>query len=227
VARPVRFVARNPVQARPEEDREGEAIAWHLLQVLKPKVPVHRMVFHEITKDAIRAAVDNTRELDLALVDAQETRRVLDRLYGWDVSPVLWRKVGSGREGAALSAGRVQSAATRMVVERERERMAFVSAIYWDVEALAGKAEESFTTRLARIDGASHFTIFLRIFLPVSLPIKDQLVPAGKPIVIRLGQTVAVKIRPTTVASVLQLAGWILVPIGLAAMGGVLMRKKT
>ena len=138
-----------------DEDREGEAIAWHLLEVLKPKVPVHRMVFHEITKDAIRAAVDNTRELDLALVDAQETRRVLDRLYGWDVSPVLWRKVGSGREGAALSAGRVQSAATRMVVDRERERMAFVSAGYWDVEALAVKAaESSFTTRLARVDGA-------------------------------------------------------------------------
>jgi DNA topoisomerase I len=142
-----------------DEDREGEAIAWHLLEVLKPKVPVHRMVFHEITKDAIRAAVDNTRELDLALVDAQETRRVLDRLYGWDVSPVLWRKVGSGREGAALSAGRVQSAATRMVVDRERERMAFVSASYWDVEALAlkqaaGTDAESFTTRLARIDGA-------------------------------------------------------------------------
>ncbi|HWM15165.1 MAG TPA: type I DNA topoisomerase [Microbacterium sp.] len=138
-----------------DEDREGEAIAWHLLEVLKPKVPVRRMVFHEITKDAIRAAVDDTRELDLALVDAQETRRVLDRLYGWDVSPVLWRKVGSGREGAALSAGRVQSAATRMVVERERERMAFVSAGYWDVEALAVKAPESFTTRLARIDGAA------------------------------------------------------------------------
>ena len=137
-----------------DEDREGEAIAWHLLEVLKPKVPVHRMVFHEITKDAIRAAVDNTRELDLALVDAQETRRVLDRLYGWDVSPVLWRKVGSGREGAALSAGRVQSAATRMVVDRERERMAFVTAGYWDVEALAVKAAESFTTRLARVDGA-------------------------------------------------------------------------
>ncbi|SDG90618.1 type I DNA topoisomerase [Microbacterium pygmaeum] len=142
-----------------DEDREGEAIAWHLLEVLKPKVPVRRMVFHEITKDAIRAAVDNTRELDLALVDAQETRRVLDRLYGWDVSPVLWRKVGSGREGAALSAGRVQSAATRMVVDRERERMAFVSAGYWDVEALAVKQEkageaESFTTRLARVGGS-------------------------------------------------------------------------
>lgn len=136
-----------------DEDREGEAIAWHLLQVLNPKVPVKRMVFHEITKDAIRKAAENTRELDLALVDAQETRRVLDRLYGWDVSPVLWRKVGSGREGAALSAGRVQSAATRLVVDRERERMAFVSAQYWDLEALAARGAESFTSRLARLDG--------------------------------------------------------------------------
>ncbi|MEN2740368.1 type I DNA topoisomerase [Microbacterium sp. X-17] len=136
-----------------DEDREGEAIAWHLLQVLNPKVPVKRMVFHEITKDAIRTAAENTRELDLALVDAQETRRVLDRLYGWDVSPVLWRKVGSGREGAALSAGRVQSAATRLVVDRERERMAFVSAEYWDIEALAARGTDSFTTRLARLDG--------------------------------------------------------------------------
>ncbi|WP_127476293.1 type I DNA topoisomerase [Microbacterium sulfonylureivorans] len=132
-----------------DEDREGEAIAWHLLQTLKPKVPVKRMVFHEITKDAIRAAVDNTRELDLALVDAQETRRILDRLYGWDVSPVLWFKVQQG-----TSAGRVQSAATRMVVERERERMAFVSASYWDIETLAVKDAESFAARLARVDGA-------------------------------------------------------------------------
>ncbi|MFJ6652795.1 type I DNA topoisomerase [Microbacterium sp. NPDC091313] len=136
-------------------DREGEAIAWHLLEVLKPKVPVKRMVFHEITKDAIREAVDRTRELDTSLVDAQETRRVLDRLYGWDVSPVLWRKVGSGREGQALSAGRVQSAATRLVVDRERERMAFVSASYWDVEASATKDAAAFTTRLVRVDGAS------------------------------------------------------------------------
>ncbi|WP_241246342.1 type I DNA topoisomerase [Microbacterium endophyticum] len=137
-----------------DEDREGEAIAWHLLEVLKPKVPVKRMVFHEITKDAIKAAAENTRELDLALVDAQETRRVLDRLFGWDVSPVLWRKVGSGREGAALSAGRVQSAATRLVVERERERMAFVSASYWDIEALVQKGTDAFSTRLVRVDGA-------------------------------------------------------------------------
>jgi DNA topoisomerase I len=136
-------------------DREGEAIAWHLLEVLKPKVPVKRMVFHEITQDAIREAVDRTRELDTSLVDAQETRRVLDRLYGWDVSPVLWRKVGSGREGQALSAGRVQSAATRLVVDRERERMAFRSASYWDVEAAAAKGAERFTTRLVRVDGAA------------------------------------------------------------------------
>ncbi|MEV4689179.1 type I DNA topoisomerase [Microbacterium sp. LWH3-1.2] len=137
-----------------DEDREGEAIAWHLLQTLKPKVPVKRMVFHEITKDAIQAAVGNTRELDLALVDAQETRRILDRLYGWDVSPVLWYKVQQG-----TSAGRVQSAATRLVVDRERERMAFVSASYWDIEALAAPnrpqgRDESFSTRLARVDGA-------------------------------------------------------------------------
>ncbi|KQZ83175.1 DNA topoisomerase I [Microbacterium sp. Root166] len=133
-----------------DEDREGEAIAWHLLQTLKPKVPVKRMVFHEITKDAIRAAVDHTRELDLALVDAQETRRILDRLYGWDVSPVLWFKVQQG-----TSAGRVQSAATRMVVERERERMAFVSASYWDIETQAAKGAEAFAARLARVDGAA------------------------------------------------------------------------
>lgn len=111
-----------------DEDREGEAIAWHLLEVLNPKVPVYRMVFHEITREAIQRALQNTRELDTALVDAQETRRILDRLYGYEVSPVLWRKVRQG-----LSAGRVQSVATRLVVERERERMAFVSANYWDV----------------------------------------------------------------------------------------------
>ncbi|HWT33951.1 MAG TPA: type I DNA topoisomerase [Microbacterium sp.] len=132
-----------------DEDREGEAIAWHLLETLKPKVPVKRMVFHEITKDAIRAAVDSTRDLDLDLVDAQETRRILDRLYGWDVSPVLWMKVQQG-----LSAGRVQSAATRLVVDRERERIAFVSASYWDVAAVAVKAADSFGVTLARLDGA-------------------------------------------------------------------------
>jgi DNA topoisomerase-1 len=133
-----------------DEDREGEAIAWHLLQVLKPKVPVHRMVFHEITKDAIQAAKDNTRELDTALVDAQETRRILDRLYGYEVSPVLWRKVGPG-----LSAGRVQSAATRLVVDRERERLAFTAASYWDLIAQLATTGDSqdFESRLVRVDG--------------------------------------------------------------------------
>jgi len=133
-----------------DEDREGEAIAWHLLQELKPKVPVRRMVFHEITKDAIQAAKDNTRELDTALVDAQETRRILDRLYGYEVSPVLWRKVGPG-----LSAGRVQSAATRLVVDRERERLAFVSAEYWDLLGrFAPEASgSSFQAKLVRVGG--------------------------------------------------------------------------
>ncbi|MFT4030418.1 MAG: type I DNA topoisomerase [Protaetiibacter sp.] len=133
-----------------DEDREGEAIAWHLLEVLKPTVPVRRMVFHEITKDAIREAEQNTREIDTALVDAQETRRILDRLYGFEVSPVLWRKVGPG-----LSAGRVQSAATRLVVDRERERLAFVSASYWDLTAEFRPADSGavFTARLARLEG--------------------------------------------------------------------------
>lgn len=130
-------------------DREGEAIAWHLLETLKPKVPVKRMVFHEITKDAITDAVEHTRELDLDLVDAQETRRILDRLYGWDVSPVLWYKVKSG-----ISAGRVQSAATRLIVERERERMAFIGAQYWDLEATASAESDSFGVKLARLAGA-------------------------------------------------------------------------
>jgi DNA topoisomerase-1 len=131
-----------------DEDREGEAIAWHLLQELKPKVPVRRMVFHEITKDAILAAKDHTRELDTSLVDAQETRRILDRLYGYEVSPVLWRKVGPG-----LSAGRVQSAATRLVVDRERERLAFVAASYWDLVARFAGAGTSFEARLVRVAG--------------------------------------------------------------------------
>ncbi|WP_144763550.1 type I DNA topoisomerase [Curtobacterium sp. 9128] len=132
-----------------DEDREGEAIAWHLLQVLKPKVPVKRMVFHEITKEAIQRAQEATRELDTALVDAQETRRILDRLYGFEVSPVLWRKVGPG-----LSAGRVQSAATRLVVDRERERLAFVSANYWDLTARFEKVGEgAFSARIARVQG--------------------------------------------------------------------------
>jgi DNA topoisomerase-1 len=133
-----------------DEDREGEAIAWHLLEVLKPKVPVKRMVFHEITKDAIQRAEQNTREIDTALVDAQETRRILDRLYGFEISPVLWRKVGPG-----LSAGRVQSAATRLVVDRERERLAFVSASYWDLvaELTPADAAAAFTAKLARLEG--------------------------------------------------------------------------
>ncbi len=120
-----------------DEDREGEAIAWHLLETLKPKVPVHRMVFHEITRPAIQAAVDSPRELDRALVDAQETRRVLDRLYGYEVSPVLWKKVMP-----KLSAGRVQSVATRIVVERERARMRFREASYWDLEGVFATAAE-------------------------------------------------------------------------------------
>src|SRR5829696_8921881 len=112
-----------------DEDREGEAIAWHLLEVLKPKIPVRRMVFHEITRPAIERALAETRQIDERLVDAQETRRILDRLYGYEVSPVLWKKITQG-----LSAGRVQSVATRLVVERERERMAFVRAAWWDIE---------------------------------------------------------------------------------------------
>ncbi|MCI0158105.1 type I DNA topoisomerase [Leifsonia shinshuensis] len=132
-----------------DEDREGEAIAWHLVEVLKPKVPVKRMVFHEITKEAIEKARDNTRDIDIALVDAQETRRILDRLYGYEVSPVLWRKVGPG-----LSAGRVQSAATRLVVDRERERLAFVAASYWGLTAqLAPEEAATFEARLARLNG--------------------------------------------------------------------------
>jgi DNA topoisomerase-1 len=125
-----------------DEDREGEAIAWHLLQVLEPRVPVRRMVFHEITREAIQRALQDTRDLDSRLVDAQETRRILDRLYGYEVSPVLWRKIRNG-----LSAGRVQSVATRLVVERERERMAFRAAFYWDVTG-------TFAPRMGGADGA-------------------------------------------------------------------------
>jgi DNA topoisomerase I len=138
-----------------DEDREGEAIAWHLLETLKPKksLPVKRMVFHEITKDAIRAALENTRDIDESLVDAQETRRILDRLVGFELSPVLWRKIKP-----SLSAGRVQSVATRLVVERERERMAFVAADYWDVTgtfgAESGADATQFTAKIATVDGA-------------------------------------------------------------------------
>jgi DNA topoisomerase-1 len=129
-----------------DEDREGEAIAWHLVEVLKPKVPVRRMVFHEITREAIERALADTRAIDERLVNAQETRRILDRLYGYEVSPVLWKKVTRG-----LSAGRVQSVATRLVVQRERERVGFVSSEYWDVVATLDPG--SFESRLASIDG--------------------------------------------------------------------------
>ncbi len=129
-----------------DEDREGEAIAWHLLQELKPKVPTRRMVFHEITKQAIQEALDHPRPVDERLVDSQETRRILDRLYGYEVSPVLWKKVMP-----RLSAGRVQSVATRLVVERERERMAFVSAAYWDIEGTFDPGR--FAARLVALDG--------------------------------------------------------------------------
>ncbi|OUS95606.1 type I DNA topoisomerase [Rhodococcus sp. NCIMB 12038] len=140
------FLATDP-------DREGEAIAWHLLETLKPKIPVRRMVFHEITEPAIRAAAEDTRELDNDLVDAQETRRILDRLYGYEVSPVLWKKVMP-----RLSAGRVQSVATRVIVQRERERMAFRSASYWDISATLDAGAEasprSFGARLVTVDGS-------------------------------------------------------------------------
>ncbi|MEO3776163.1 type I DNA topoisomerase [Micromonospora sp. B11E3] len=136
-----------------DEDREGEAIAWHLVETLKPKVPVRRMVFHEITKPAIQAAVANPREIDRDLVDAQEARRILDRLYGYEVSPVLWKKVMP-----KLSAGRVQSVATRIVVERERQRMAFRTAEYWDILATLsvrnpGEGPRSFNATLVALNG--------------------------------------------------------------------------
>ena len=136
-----------------DEDREGEAIAWHLVETIKPKVPIKRMVFHEITRPAIQAAVANPRDIDRDLVDAQEARRILDRLYGYEVSPVLWKKVMP-----RLSAGRVQSVATRIVVERERQRMAFRTAEYWDINALLavqGNVEgpRSFSATLIALDG--------------------------------------------------------------------------
>ncbi|MDO8364319.1 MAG: type I DNA topoisomerase, partial [Actinomycetota bacterium] len=130
-----------------DEDREGEAISWHLLEYLKPKIPVKRMVFHEITKSAIDQAVNNPRGIDYGLVDAAETRRLLDRLYGYEVSPVLWRRVNRG-----LSAGRVQSPSVRLIVERERERIAFVTAGYWDIELLTGTSP-AFTAALVALDG--------------------------------------------------------------------------
>ena len=128
-----------------DEDREGEAIAWHLIEVLRPKIPIRRMVFHEITKEAIQKAAKETRDLDYRLVDAQETRRVLDRLYGYRLSPVLWKKVMP-----RISAGRVQSVATRLIVERERERMAFISSKWWDLTA---QCEAGFNARLLSLNG--------------------------------------------------------------------------
>jgi DNA topoisomerase-1 len=127
-----------------DEDREGEAIAWHLVEVLQPKIPIKRMVFNEITKEAIQDAVANTRDLDYHLIDAQETRRVLDRLFGYRLSPVLWKKVMP-----RISAGRVQSVATRLIVEKERERMAFISSAWWDLTA---KCELGFNARLLSVD---------------------------------------------------------------------------
>ncbi|TDK89243.1 type I DNA topoisomerase [Mycobacterium paragordonae] len=136
-------------------DREGEAIAWHLMETLKPRVPVKRMVFHEITEPAILEAAENPRDLDIDLVDAQETRRILDRLYGYEVSPVLWKKVAP-----KLSAGRVQSVATRIIVQRERDRMAFRSASYWDILARLDASVSdpqaqppTFAARLTNVDG--------------------------------------------------------------------------
>ena len=129
-----------------DEDREGEAIAWHLVEALEPKIPYRRMVFNEITKEAIRGALNNTRDLDRKLIDAQESRRIIDRLYGYEVSPVLWRKVQPGS-----SAGRVQSVATRLVVERERERIAFKSAQYWDISAIL--APGNFKSKLLELNG--------------------------------------------------------------------------
>src|SRR5262245_59947895 len=132
-----------------DEDREGEAISWHLLEVLKPKIPVHRLVFHEITKEAIEEALASPRGVDEGLVRAQETRRILDRLYGYSVSPLLWRKVRP-----KLSAGRVQSVAVRMIVERERERMAFVSASWWDLVGKFAKTDrQQLEAALVSVDG--------------------------------------------------------------------------
>ncbi|MCG2623520.1 type I DNA topoisomerase [Arthrobacter sp. I2-34] len=136
-----------------DDDREGEAIAWHLLEVLKPKIPVHRMTFSEITPESLQRALQELRDIDSDLVDAQETRRIVDRLFGYELSPVLWRKIKAG-----LSAGRVQSVATRLVVERERERMAFRSAAYWDLLAVVEPVETAkggaFKARLVQLDGA-------------------------------------------------------------------------
>ena len=132
-----------------DEDREGEAISWHLCEVLQPKVPVYRLVFHEITKEAILESLEHPREIDNNLVRAQETRRIIDRLYGYDVSPLLWRKIRP-----RLSAGRVQSVAVRLIVERERARMLFRSATYWDLLGMFAKTSgEKFEAELLSVDG--------------------------------------------------------------------------
>ena len=128
-----------------DPDREGESISWHLLEVLKPKVPVRRIEFHEITLEAVLKAIAEARDIDLQLVDAQESRRIVDRLYGYMVSPVLWKKVQTG-----LSAGRVQSVAVRLIVEREEARRAFRTSAYWNLEARLSSAGSSFTATLAR-----------------------------------------------------------------------------
>jgi DNA topoisomerase-1 len=156
-----------------DEDREGEAIAWHLLQVLKPTVPVHRMVFHEITANAIREAVENPREIDQQVVAAQEARRVLDRLFGYEVSPVLWRKVQRG-----LSAGRVQSPATRIIVERERERLAFIAAEYAGVAGIFTPVDDGseFEAKLVTVDGERVATG--KDFDQAGIPRTDRLVLA-------------------------------------------------
>src|SRR5260221_10507437 len=132
-----------------DPDREGESISWHLLQVLKPKVPVKRIVFHEITKKAVEQAIADAHDVDDNLVRAQESRRILDRLYGYTLSPVLWKKVQTG-----LSAGRVQSVAVRLIVDREAERLAFRAATYWDIEAKFSSEGRAFPGTLARVGGA-------------------------------------------------------------------------
>ena len=155
-----------------DEDREGEAIAWHLLEVLKPTVPVHRMVFHEITAEAIQEAVDNPRDLDLELVEAQETRRILDRLYGFEVSPVLWRKVQRG-----MSAGRVQSPATRIIVDRERERIAFVAAGYGGIAGTFSPGEDGLPGFEASLVGVDNERVATgKDFGPDGHPRDDRLV---------------------------------------------------
>src|ERR671910_2518857 len=129
-----------------DPDREGESISWHLKEVLKPKVPVRRIVFHEITEDAVNEAIKDAHDVDENLVRAQESRRILDRLYGYTLSPVLWKKVQTG-----LSAGRVQSVAVRLIVEREEERMAFRTASYWDLEAKIKSDSGEFVATLVRV----------------------------------------------------------------------------